>query len=83
MVFSGAIFPTLPDQVIKTTPSLYYRLHGVPVLYKSAYAESFLDQKIKEIKKAKAEEAGIYFNNTWGIAAITNSSYLKGKLKKL
>ncbi len=83
IVFSGASFPKLPDEVIKTTPALYYRLHGVPVLYKSAYAESFLDQKLKEIKKAKPKEAWIYFNNTWGTAAITNSNYLKGKLKKL
>ncbi|MEO8108606.1 MAG: DUF72 domain-containing protein [Ginsengibacter sp.] len=83
IAFSGASFPKLPDEVIKTTHALYYRLHGVPVLYKSAYAESFLDQKIKEIKKAKPEKAWIYFNNTWGTAAITNSNYLKGKLKKL
>ena len=81
ITFSGASFPKLPDDVINTAPNLYYRFHGVPVLYKSEYAEKFLGQKIKEIKKIKPETAWVYFNNTWGTGAIVNAKYLQIKLK--
>ena len=37
IIFCGISYPGLPDKVVKTNPSLYYRLHGVPVLYKSVY----------------------------------------------
>jgi uncharacterized protein YecE (DUF72 family) len=29
-------YPSLPDDVIKTTPVMYYRFYGVPQLYKSS-----------------------------------------------
>jgi uncharacterized protein YecE (DUF72 family) len=50
------------------------------LLYKSAYSETFLDDLIKEIKKRKAKEAWIYFNNTWGSAAFENAKFLQNIL---
>jgi uncharacterized protein YecE (DUF72 family) len=77
IIFSGITYPKQPDDVIKTTKDLYYRLHGVPVLYKSAYSEVFLEELVKKIKKTKARQSWIYFNNTWGTAAIANAKFLR------
>ncbi|MEP6928181.1 MAG: DUF72 domain-containing protein [Ginsengibacter sp.] len=77
IIFSGISYPKLPDDVVKTNTDLYYRLHGVPVLYKSGYSEIFLKELVKEIKKVKATESWIYFNNTWGTAAIENAKFLQ------
>lgn len=82
IIFSGVSYPKLPDDVVKTNTDLYYRLHGVPLLYKSAYSEIFLEELIKEIKKQKVKEAWIYFNNTWGTAAIKNAKFLQSLIKQ-
>lgn len=78
IVFSGMSFPgNLPEDVIVTHPEiLYYRLHGKPVLYKSEYPEEFLNNLAETIKKLQ-KKTFIFFNNTWGTAAIHNSLYLK------
>jgi len=77
IIFCGISYPRLPDDVVKTNKDLYYRLHGVPVLYKSAYPGFFLEELAKKIDQAKAAEAWIYFNNTWGTAAIENAKFLQ------
>jgi uncharacterized protein YecE (DUF72 family) len=81
IVFSGVSFPgNLPEDVIINHPKiLYYRLHGKPVLYKSEYSEEFLDLLAEKIKNSQ-QQAFIFFNNTWGTAAIKNSLYLKNIL---
>ena len=77
LIFCGVSFPKLPDEVITTNKDLYYRFHGVPVLYKSIYTENFIENIYQQIKNANPAEAWIYFNNTWGNAAIINSKYLQ------
>jgi uncharacterized protein YecE (DUF72 family) len=77
IIFCGISYPGLPGDVVKTNRNLYYRLHGVPVLYKSAYSEFFLEELAKKIKQGRAAEAWIYFNNTWGTAAIENTKFLQ------
>lgn len=83
IVFSGVSFPgDLPeDLIINHSDILYYRLHGNPVLYKSEYSEAFLDELAGKIKNSQ-QTAFIFFNNTWGTAAIKNSLYLKSILEK-
>jgi len=78
IVFSGVSFPgNLPEEVIINHPDiLYYRLHGKPVLYKSEYPEEFLKDLAEKIEKEQ-HKTFIFFNNTWGTAAIHNSLYLK------
>ncbi|RKS98032.1 DUF72 domain-containing protein [Chryseobacterium defluvii] len=78
IVFSGVSFPgNLPEDVMVTHPEiLYYRLHGKPVLYKSEYPEEFLNNLAEKIKNLQ-KKSFIFFNNTWGHAAIQNSLYLK------
>ena len=77
IIFSGISHPKLKDDVVKTNKDLYYRLHGAPVLYKSAYSGMFLEKLVKKIRKVKASQAWIYFNNTWGTAAIENAKFLQ------
>jgi len=77
IAFCGISYPKLPDEVIKTNSLLYYRLHGVPVLYKSAYSQNFLENLQEKILKQKIKEVWIYFNNTWGTAAIENAKIIQ------
>lgn len=79
IVFSGVSFPgNLPEDVIDQHPEiLYYRLHGKPVLYKSEYSEEFLKNLSDKIESSKKKTAFVFFNNTWGTAAIKNGLYLK------
>ncbi|WP_431609445.1 DUF72 domain-containing protein [Chryseobacterium sp. 'Rf worker isolate 10'] len=81
-IFSGVSFPgDLPENVIINHPEiLYYRLHGKPILYKSEYSKDFMNELAEKIKNS-GKTAYIFFNNTWGTAAINNSLYLKNILE--
>ncbi|MDH6253586.1 uncharacterized protein YecE (DUF72 family) [Chryseobacterium sp. H1D6B] len=83
IIFSGVSFPgNLPEEVvINNQEVLYYRLHGKPILYKSEYSEEFLNDLAEKIQKPQCISF-IFFNNTWGTAAIKNSLYLKKILEK-
>lgn len=81
--FCGISHPKLAHTVIKNHSILYYRFHGAPVLYKSEYAQEFIEQITDEIKASgRFKEAYIYFNNTWGTGAIANTSHMLEYLKK-
>lgn len=82
-IFCGTSFPgKLPEDVIITHPDiLYYRLHGKPILYQSPYSEEFLNNLAQKILGTD-KKAFIYFNNTWGNAAIENALYLKKFLQQ-
>jgi len=82
IVFSGVSFPgnMSEDVIINHSEIIYYRLHGKPILYKSEYPEDFLDEIAEKIKDSQ-KKTFIFFNNTWGTAAIKNSLYLKGILE--
>jgi uncharacterized protein YecE (DUF72 family) len=77
LIFCSISFPKLPDEVKATASNIYYRFHGVPVLYKSTYSEKFVENIYQEIKIQAPKVAWVYFNNTWGNAAIINSKYLQ------
>ncbi|OCA71869.1 histidine kinase [Chryseobacterium contaminans] len=78
IVFSGVSFPgNLPEDVIINHPEIiYYRLHGKPILYKSEYGENFLNNLAEDLTNTQQTKF-IFFNNTWGTAAIKNAMYLK------
>ena len=77
VAFCGQSHPQLPDAVVATAPTLYYRFHGVPELYKSPYDESFLRRVRDEINvQSNVEEAYIYFNNDIDASAIGNARQL-------
>lgn len=82
ITFSGISFPRdIPDDFINNDSTYnYYRLHGNPILYKSEYNHAFLDHLSENIKNT-CQETYIFFNNTWGTAAIHNSLYLNQIIK--
>jgi uncharacterized protein YecE (DUF72 family) len=78
ITFCSISYPSLPDEVIKTNRVMYYRLHGVPQLYRSSYRKSNLENIVNSIKALRGvEEVYIYFNNDIDVAAITNAQYVQ------
>lgn len=78
ITFCSISYPSLPDDVVRTSDIIYYRFHGVPELYRSPYSEEFMG-KIKD-KIAHLDqniEAYIYFNNDVGASAINNAKQLQ------
>ena len=72
--FCGMSHPDLPDEIIQNSPIVYYRLHGIPDLYKSPYSTRKLHSIIKEIAaNKKTRQAYIYFNNDIGGSAVKNA----------
>jgi uncharacterized protein YecE (DUF72 family) len=83
ITFCSISHPLLSDEVIINTDLVYYRFHGVPDLYYSAYADHFLLQVANAIQNAKqVKRAFLYFNNTAQTAAIPNAQYLQQELLK-
>lgn len=72
--FCGISHTQLPDAIICNTNTVYYRFHGVPQLYYSAYDEACIQKVVTAIQNAKqVKQAFIYFNNTAQTAAIQNA----------
>ena len=82
IVFCGVSFPkNLIDEVmINNNEFLYYRFHGVPVLFKSEYSENELEVIAKKISKFSGTSF-VFFNNTWGTAGIKNALQMQKLLK--
>lgn len=78
VIFCGASYPGLPDEVIANDAIAYYRFHGVPKLYHSTYDDSFLQGVIEEVNKSeKVTKAYLYFNNTASAAALNNARFVQ------
>ena len=77
VVFCGQSHPLLPDALVATAPTLYYRLHGVPDLYASPYPTEFLQRTAHAAATtAGVEQAYFFFNNDIGGSAIGNAQEL-------
>ena len=82
ITFSGISYPlALPDEVIQNHDPVYYRFHGKPILYKSLYTETEIEKFAAAINK-NYKQIFVYFNNTWGTAALTNARQLITLTKK-
>jgi len=76
ITFSGISYPGhLPDIAVQNLDPVYYRFHGVPVLYKSAYPLQQLERFVSEVGESH-KRIYVYFNNTWGPAALKNAQEL-------
>jgi uncharacterized protein YecE (DUF72 family) len=74
ITFCGMSYPGLPDEVIENTPSVYYRFHGVPNLYRSPYSEEFLQKVVNDVKNnSKVKEGWFYFNNDYDAVGVRNA----------
>jgi len=84
IIFCGISHPSLPDEAIVTNKTAYYRFHGVPQLYYTAYKKVML-KKIADALAAdrNVKNVFIYFNNTATIGAIENAVWLAEYVKKL
>ena len=75
--FCGMSHPLLPTTILHNTPVLYYRMHGVPDLYRSRYSIEVLHEIVNEISgMQKLQKVYIYFNNDIDGSAIFNSREL-------
>jgi uncharacterized protein YecE (DUF72 family) len=83
ITFCGISYPALPDDVLKTASTVYYRFHGVPKLYLSPYSTEKLDQVSANIKAYRGvEEVYIYFNNDIDVHAIYNAKTFRETLAR-
>lgn len=74
ITFCGISHPSLPNEVVKNTKTVYYRFHGVPRLYQSKYEITMLQRISNEIESDRGiEEAFVYFNNDIDASAIANA----------
>lgn len=81
ITFSGQSHPKLNDELIQNTDVVYYRFHGVPTLYLSAYSDDFLRKVVEQVKsRPDTGEAWFYFNNTMTVAAIENAKAMLGMI---
>ncbi|RFS15006.1 DUF72 domain-containing protein [Emticicia sp. C21] len=82
IVFCGVSIPKdVPDDMIINHPeTMYYRLHGKPILFKSQYSDEELENLAAKVM-ASDRSAYIFFNNTWGIAAIKNARFMQKLLE--
>lgn len=79
IAFCGVSFPKIEhDDAVLNTPVAYYRFHGVPVLFHSAYSEAFIQKIYEQISGDNSvEEAFVYFNNTASGAALENARRMR------
>ena len=81
ITFCGMSHPTLPDDVVENTPSVYYRFHGVPDLYRSPYSPEFLQHVVDAVKHNPNEREGwFYFNNDYDAVGVKNAKEMIGMI---
>lgn len=74
ITFCGMSHPGLPDDVVRTSSTIYFRFHGVPHVYISEYEMEKLEQVAADINKEEGvQDAFVFFNNTAEVAAIKNA----------
>lgn len=84
ITFCGMSHPTLPDDIIQNTKTLYYRFHGVPYLYASPYELPALTKFADEVEANKqTQTAYVYFNNDIGASAIKNAAEMDAYVSKV
>ena len=82
ITFCGMSHPNLPNDVIQNTSVVYYRFHGVPVLYRSPYSEDFLQGVIDAVKQNPGiREGWFYFNNDFDAVGVNNAKDMISLIK--
>lgn len=77
IAFSGISHPGFPANLVVNSRHLYYRFHGYPDLYRSAYAHKELYELATTlIKTDHVDEAYVYFNNDVLVHAPKNAQEL-------
>ena len=68
--------PELPDHIIETSETSYFRFHGRIGWYKYNYSDEALEDWAEGIKQTRAKECYIYFNNDYQAYAVWNCKKL-------
>jgi uncharacterized protein YecE (DUF72 family) len=77
ITFCGISYPSLPDDVVRSVPVVYYRFHGVPDLYASGYSMETLRHVADTIRDFRGvTDVYSYFNNDIHAEAIRNAREL-------
>ena len=78
ITFCGQSYPALPNDVISNTNTAYYRFHGVPKLYFSAYEPAFLRQVAMLLQEdPNIKNCFLFFNNTAVGEALDNARFVQ------
>ncbi|AWA30343.1 DUF72 domain-containing protein [Flavobacterium magnum] len=73
IVFCNVSYPAMPETLVATADTGYVRLHGVPKLFYSGYADATLHQLHHDLLEQHWEKAFVYFNNTASVEGIRNA----------
>ena len=77
VTFCSLSYPSLPDQVIRSVPVMYYRFHGVPDLYASSYSVKKMKAIAHDINTFRGvSDVYAYFNNDINTEAVWNARAL-------
>ncbi|MBV9010184.1 MAG: DUF72 domain-containing protein [Verrucomicrobia bacterium] len=80
LIFCTVSAPRLPDDLIRTSDTIYVRLHGSSRWYRHDYSDAEIAQWAQTIAQSGAREAWIYFDNDREAFAIKNARELRSKL---
>ncbi|MBI2930070.1 MAG: DUF72 domain-containing protein [Planctomycetes bacterium] len=80
-VFCTVSSPGLPDDLVRTSDSVYLRFHGRTQWYRHDYSHEELTAWAGRIRDSGAREAWAYFNNDAEARAPVNAAGLAGLLK--
>jgi len=81
LMFCSVSAPRLPDDLIKTTDSIYVRFHGAKQWYRYDYSEAELEAWAKKIHASRPKEIWVYFNNDFQGCAFRNAQTLRRLLR--
>lgn len=76
VIFCVVSSPELPDDIVETAETSYFRFHGRIGWYKYNYTDEELKDWAEAIKKTKSKERFIYFNNDYHAYAVANCKKL-------
>lgn len=77
VIFCNVSAPQLPDGFVKTAQDIYIRFHGKKEWYRYDYSKKELQSYANQIKKLKAKNIWVYFNNDFQACAVKNAIELK------
>lgn len=81
-IFCVVSSPDLPDTVVETAETSYFRFHGRVGWYKYNYSDEELSRWAGAIKQTQARECYIYFNNDYKAYAVSNALKLASLLQE-
>jgi uncharacterized protein YecE (DUF72 family) len=81
VIFCTVSSAKVPPTVVETADSAYFRFHGLTGGYRYNYADEELEKWAETIKKTKAKECFVYFNNDYHAHAVENCRRLRKLLQ--